>query len=196
MYFQSLKKGNTFPLITPRRKDAKPHFTKTQRGYSGWLISHRKLVGWVVVSIQLLCPYHDLNIHSFNKYLATSTLLGDGDADENKTNNVKGAYLPVWVCELQSRGNKQIKQVTHWKVFFSGTWVFSDRSLLTFLATSSLLPKHLLYAQHEPSVYYMCSIYWLPGKPYFVPFCTFCPVDSSPNISEKELLLFTHSQSP
>lgn len=134
--------------------------------------SHRKLVGWVVVSIQVLCPYHDLNIHSFNKYLATSTLLGDGDADENKTNNVKGAYLPVWVCELQSRGNKQIKQVTHWKVFFFlGLESSVTGPCWPFWPLLRFLPKHLLYAQHEPSVYYMCSISTgSPGKPYLCHF--------------------------
>ena len=41
--------------------------------------------------------------HSFTEHYSTLTLLGDGDADENKTNYLKGSYLPTSVCELKKR---------------------------------------------------------------------------------------------
>ena len=51
-------------------------------------------------------------------------------------------YLPAWVCELERRGKKHIKQVTHWKEFVAGAWVLSNTSLLTFQATSSPSPNN------------------------------------------------------
>ena len=47
-----------------------------------------------MASTLLSSPYYAPNIYSFNKHLSISTLLGDGDADENKSNYLKEAYLP------------------------------------------------------------------------------------------------------
>ena len=190
-YFQSLRMEDPFfPLIIPRRKNVKPHFTKR----IGRLAKVTQQASKMGPDIQFYNFAPSCSQHSFIQQLSTSTLQGAGDTDE-KTTCLKGAYLPVWVCALKKK-RKQSKQVTNGKYLFLGLETLMTGPYWLFRPFLCPSPKCLLYVQHESAVHYMCSIYWRTGNPYFPASLYILSVDNLLNIFEKGPHLSAHCYPP
>lgn len=85
-------------LLSPHNikwENVSPHFTKPRDGMQIGQAHTASQQDGIWHSVLLFWLPHAPNIHSFNKYSLTSTLLGAGNTVENKTNCLNGTQLPV-----------------------------------------------------------------------------------------------------